>query len=633
MTFLKELKIENLSHTTGTKVLFNHINFSILNEQKVGLIGRNGNGKSTFLKVVAGVMDPDEGVLNKPGNYEIGYLSQEHDLDNEKNVLETVFAGDTPVMRAVRTYEQKIMELSIEPNNKKIQKQFTQAQTDMDTHNAWNADSSAKKILSILGISDMNRKIGEMSGGQKKRVALAQVLIQTPDLLILDEPTNHLDFEMITWLEKYLKNYKGALIVVTHDRYFLNRVVDRIIELTNGQLEEYSGNYQSYIEEKARREELQAASDHKANQLYKQELAWMREGVRARGTKQKARIERFEKLKGRVSQTTQDFNIEMDLASSRLGKQVFEFEEASYKIEENVILDQFNYIIQTHDRIGITGENGAGKSTFLNLLAEKIPLDSGLLRIGETVRVGYFQQDNIDVPDDKRIINYLQEVAEEVHRKDGTSLNITQLLDQFMFTSHQRGALIRSLSGGEKRRLYLIRLLMERPNVLLLDEPTNNLDIDTLNVLESYIEEFPGAVITVSHDRYFLDKITDKLLVFEGSGVIREYFGTAEEYFLKSQEKQRDQKEEKKVEAQTNENQKETVTKVKTKLSYMEEKEWSSIEDEITTLEGKIEELDAGIIKAGSDFVKIDELFREKSALQEKLDGKYERWEYLAQFV
>lgn len=633
MTFLKELKIENLSHTTGTKVLFNHINFSILNEQKVGLIGQNGNGKSTFLKVVAGVLDPDEGVLNKPGNYEIGYLSQEHDLDNEKNVLETVFAGDTPVMRAVRTYEQKIMELSIEPNNKKIQKQFTQAQTDMDTHNAWNADSSAKKILSILGISDMNRKIGEMSGGQKKRVALAQVLIQTPDLLILDEPTNHLDFEMITWLEKYLKNYKGALIVVTHDRYFLNRVVDRIIELTNGQLEEYSGNYQSYIEEKARREELQAASDHKANQLYKQELAWMREGVRARGTKQKARIERFEKLKGRVSQTTQDFNIEMDLASSRLGKQVFEFEEASYKIEENIILDQFNCVIQTHDRIGITGENGAGKSTFLNLLAEKIPLDSGLLRIGETVRVGYFQQDNIDVPDDKRIINYLQEVAEEVHRKDGTSLNITQLLDQFMFTSHQRGALIRSLSGGEKRRLYLIRLLMERPNVLLLDEPTNNLDIDTLNVLESYIEEFPGAVITVSHDRYFLDKITDKLLVFEGSGVIREYFGTAEEYFLKSQEKQRDQKEEKKVEAQTNENQKETITKVKTKLSYMEEKEWSSIEDEITTLEGKIEELDAGIIKAGSDFVKIDELFREKSALQEKLDGKYERWEYLAQFV
>lgn len=634
MTFLKELKIENLSHTTGSKVLFDDLDFSILNEQKVGLIGRNGNGKSTFLKVVAGVLDPDKGSLNKPGDYEIGYLSQEQELEDEKNVLETVFEGDTPVMRAVRNYEQKMLELSIDPESTTVQKQFTHAQTEMDTHNAWNADSSAKRILSILGISDMNKKVGEMSGGQKKRVALAQVLIQTPDLLILDEPTNHLDFEMITWLEKYLKNYKGALIVVTHDRYFLNRVVDRIVELTNGQLEEYSGNYQAYVEEKARREELQEAADHKANQLFKQELAWMREGVRARGTKQKARIERFENLKGRVSQTTQDFSIEMDLASSRLGKQVFEFEEASYQIEDNVILDHFNYIIQTHDRIGITGENGTGKSTFLNLLTEKIPLDSGILRVGETVRVGYFQQDNIDIPDDKRIINYLQEVAEEVNRKDGTSLNITQLLDQFMFTSQQRGALIRSLSGGEKRRLYLVRLLMERPNVLLLDEPTNNLDIDTLNVLESYIEEFPGAVLTVSHDRYFLDKITDKLLVFEGTGKIREFFGTAEEYFLKTQENQRiAQKEDKKEDKIINEEKAATSSKEKTKLNYMEEKEWATIEDEIMTLEGKIEELDEGIIKAGSDFVKIDELFREKTTSQEKLDKKYERWEYLAQFV
>ena len=634
MTFLKELKIENLSHTTGSKVLFDDLDFSILNEQKVGLIGRNGNGKSTFLKVVAGVLDPDKGSLNKPGDYEIGYLSQEQELEDEKNVLETVFEGDTPVMRAVRNYEQKMLELSIDPESTTVQKQFTHAQTEMDTHNAWNADSSAKRILSILGISDMNKKVGEMSGGQKKRVALAQVLIQTPDLLILDEPTNHLDFEMITWLEKYLKNYKGALIVVTHDRYFLNRVVDRIVELTNGQLEEYSGNYQAYVEEKARREELQEAADHKANQLFKQELAWMREGVRARGTKQKARIERFENLKGRVSQTTQDFSIEMDLASSRLGKQVFEFEEASYQIEDNVILDHFNYIIQTHDRIGITGENGTGKSTFLNLLTEKIPLDSGILRVGETVRVGYFQQDNIDIPDDKRIINYLQEVAEEVNRKDGTSLNITQLLDQFMFTSQQRGALIRSLSGGEKRRLYLVRLLMERPNVLLLDEPTNNLDIDTLNVLESYIEEFPGAVLTVSHDRYFLDKITDKLLVFEGTGKIREFFGTAEEYFLKTQENQRiAQKEDKKEDKIINEEKAATSSKEKTKLNYMEEKEWATIEDEIMTLEGKIEELDEGIIKAGSDFVKIDELFRKKTTSQEKLDKKYERWEYLAQFV
>ncbi len=636
MTVLKELKIEKLSLRTGTKILFENIDFSILNEQKVGLIGRNGNGKSTFLKVIAGSLEPDAGVLSKPGDYEVGYLSQEPDLDLDKNVLETVFAGDTPVMRAVRNYEQKMVELTDDPENEGIQKQFTRAQAEMDTQNAWNADSSAKRILTVLGITDMGKKVGEMSGGQRKRVALAQVLIQTPDLLILDEPTNHLDFEMITWLENYLKSYKGALLVVTHDRYFLDRIVDRIVELANGQLEEYTGNYQAYVEEKARREELQAASDHKANQLYKQELAWMREGVRARGTKQKARIERFEKLKGQVSQTTHGFNLEMDLASSRLGKQVFEFEEASYQIENNVILDDFTYIIQTHDRIGIAGVNGAGKSTFLNILAGKNSLDSGILRVGETVRIGYFQQDNIDVPGDKRIINYLQEVAEEVHRVDGTSLNISQLLEQFMFPTSQHGALIRSLSGGEKRRLYLVRLLMERPNVLLLDEPTNNLDIDTLNILEDYIEEFPGAVLTVSHDRYFLDKITDKLLVFEGDGNIHEFFGTAEEYFSEAQEKEKQvQIEERKEqqEDQLKEQPSRNKPKEKTKLSYMEEKEWATIEDEIMALETQIEELDAGIVEAGSDFGKIDQLYKEKSALQEKLDEKYERWEYLAQYI
>ncbi len=630
---LKELKIEKLSHRTGTKLLFEKIDFSILNEQKVGLIGRNGNGKSTFLKVIAGVLEPDAGVLNKPGEYTVGYLSQEPALNPEKTVLETVFAGDTPIMHAVRQYEQKMLELSKDPGNETLQKQFTRAQAEMDTQNAWNADSSAKKILSILGISDMNKRMNEMSGGQKKRAALAQVLIQTPDLLILDEPTNHLDFEMITWLENFLKNYKGALLVVTHDRYFLDRIVDRIVELNNGQLEEYTGNYQAYVEEKARREELKAAADHKANQLYKQELAWMREGVRARGTKQKARIERFEQLKGKVSQSSTGFNLEMDLASSRLGKQVFEFEEASYHIEQNVILDRFNYIIQTHDRIGITGVNGAGKSTFLNILAGKMPLDSGILRVGETVRIGYFQQDNIDVPGDKRMINYLQEVAEEVHRLDGTSMNISQLLEQFMFPTSQHGVLIRSLSGGERRRLYLVRLLMERPNVLLLDEPTNNLDIDTLNILEQYIEEFPGAVLTVSHDRYFLDKITDKLLVFEGDGVIREFFGTAEEYFLNAQAKDKQTQSVRQKEAQQNKQPALNQTKEKTKLSYMEEKEWATIEKDIMALEEQVEELEAGIVEAGSDFGTIDQLFKEKSALEEKLEKKYERWEYLTQFV
>ena len=628
---MKELKIESLSHTTGTKVLFDAIDFSIMNEQKVGLIGRNGNGKSTFLKIMAGIMEPDKGQITKQSDYQIAYLNQEPDLDPDATVIETAFSGKSPIMNTVRAYEQAMVELSLNPEDEKIQAKFTRAQQEMDTQDAWNADANAKKILTILGISDMSKKIGKMSGGQQKRVALAQVLIQTPDLLILDEPTNHLDFEMITWLENYLKGYKGALLVVTHDRYFLDRIVDTIVELDGGKLEVYPGNYQKYVEEKARREEEQEASSHKANRLFKQELAWMREGVRARGTKQKARIERFEKLKGQVSQSSQGFNLEINMASTRLGKQVYKLEDVRYQINNKVLLSDFDYIVQTHDRIGITGVNGSGKSTFLNLLTGKIKVDSGEILVGETVRVGYFQQDNIDVPGDKRVINYLQEIAEEVHRKDGTSVNISQLLEQFMFPRSQHGALIRSLSGGEKRRLYLVRLLMERPNVLLLDEPTNNLDIDTLNVLEAYIEEFPGAVLTVSHDRYFLDKVTDKLLVFEGEGRIKEFFGTAEEYFTnevgKEKEVTKGNVDKPKMTKQP------SNSKEKTKLSYMEEKEWATIEDEIMILETKIEEADEQIIESGSDFGKIDGIYKEKTTLQEELDYKYERWEYLSQYV
>lgn len=628
---MKEIKIENLSHSIGAKELFNQINFSIINEQKVGLIGRNGNGKSTFLKVLAGKLDPEKGKILKPGDYQIGYLSQEPNLNPTQTVLETAFEGNTPIMNAVRSYEQLLLELTEEPNDKKIQTQFTKAQQQMDTNDAWNADSSAKRILSILGIKDMEQNIGSMSGGQQKRVALAQVLIQTPDLLILDEPTNHLDFEMITWLENYLMNYKGALIVVTHDRYFLDRIVDKIVELENGHLQEYSGNYQSYVSEKAELEEQLASSEQKAKQLFKQELAWMREGVRARGTKQKARIERFEKLKGQVSQSGQNFNLNIDLASSRLGKQVFELYDASYSINHQVILKDFDYIIQTHDRIGITGANGSGKSTFLNLLSGKIKLDTGELVVGDTVRIGYFQQDNINVPEDKRVINYLQEIADEVAKKDGSHANVSQLLEQFMFPRPQHGAYIRSLSGGEKRRLYLIRILMERPNVLLLDEPTNNLDIDTLNVLEEYIENFPGAVIVVSHDRYFLDKITDKLLVFEGQGFVNEFFGTSDEYFESIEKEKAKQKTKKKRDYKgTQESHQE---KTKTKLSYLEEKEWATIEEDIMDLEIKIEALDEEINNAGSDYEKIEKFYQEKTSLQEKLNEKYQRWEYLSEFV
>lgn len=629
---MKEIKIEQLSHSTASKQLFNKIDLSIRGQEKIGLIGRNGTGKSTLLKVIAGKFEPDAGAILKPQNYQIAYLSQEPDLDPNKNVLETVFEKDTPIMNTVRDYQRVLAQLEKDPADELIQKKFTKAQQAMDSMDAWNADAQAKRILTILGINNMNQLIKEMSGGQQKRVALAQVLMESADLLILDEPTNHLDFEMIRWLENYLMNYKGALLMVTHDRYFLERVVEQIVELDQGALEFYPGSYHKYLEEKAIREEIKAEADRKNKKLYQQELAWMREGVRARGTKQKARIERFEKLQGQVSQSNSTFQLTMNLATSRLGRQVFKLEDASYQINDRPILDDFSYIVQRHDRIGITGANGAGKSTLLNILAQKTALDSGQLTVGETVRIGYFQQDNIDLPGDVRVINYLQDVANEVQRKDGTSTNISQLLEQFMFPKAQHGSLIRSLSGGEKRRLYLVRLLMERPNVLLFDEPTNNLDIDTMNILEDYLDDFPGAVIVVSHDRYFLDKITDKLLVFEGNGDIREFYGTADEYFAKTEQEERATESVKEkvapVVAKT-----EAKPKTKTRLSYMEEKEWASIEDEITNLEQRIEELDSEIVAAGSDFGKIDSLYKEKTALEEELETKYERWEYLSQFV
>ncbi|MDN6194968.1 MAG: ABC-F family ATP-binding cassette domain-containing protein [Atopostipes suicloacalis] len=632
MVLLKEIRIENLSHSTTSKKLFDSIDLSIRTGEKLGLIGRNGSGKSTMLKVVAGEFEPDIGKVMKAQDYQIAYLSQDTNLAADKDVLETVFAKDTPIMNTVREYQKILGKLEKEPESKELQKKFTKAQQNMDSMDAWNADAQAKRILSILGIEEMSKKIGKMSGGQQKRVALAQVLIESADLLILDEPTNHLDFEMIRWLENYLINYKGALLMVTHDRYFLDRVVGQIIELSQASLEIYPGSYNKYLEEKAIREEIKAENQRKNKQLYKQELAWMREGVRARGTKQKARIERFEKLKGQVSKSDSNFDLTIDLASSRLGKQVFKLEEASYQINDLTILKDFDYIVQRHDRIGITGTNGAGKSTLLNILAGKINLDSGDLLIGETVRIGYFQQDNIDLPAEQRMIQYLQEVANEVKRKDGRSTNISQLLEQFMFPKTQHGALIRSLSGGEKRRLYLVRLLMERPNVLLFDEPTNNLDIDTMNVLEDYLDDFPGAVLVVSHDRYFLDKVTDKLLVFEGMGDIHEFYGTADEYFEDYEEEKKES--ENKKENHEKISKKETEKpKEKTKLSYMEEKEWETIEEDIMGIEYTIEVLEEKIAEAGSDFEEIEDIYQEKIILEKELEERYERWEYLSQFI
>lgn len=629
---MKELKIEKLNHSYGIKQLFHQIDFSIIENQKIGIIGVNGTGKTSFLNILAGEIEPDSGEISMPGEYRIGYLKQKQELDLDKTVLDTIFDGDTPLMNCVRVYETILQKLSEDPLNEKVQEQFTKAEQQMTIEDAWNASSSAKAILNKLGIEDTGKIVGDLSGGQQKRVALAQVLIQEPDLLILDEPTNHLDFEMIKWLETFLSNYKGALLLVTHDRYFLDQVVNRIVELSKGTLEEYTGNYQEYVKQKAEREEKEAQAAHKKKQLYKQELAWMRAGVKARGTKQQARINRFEELKDTVHQSSGEESVNMQLSGSRLGKKVLELEAASFKRNEQVILDDFHLIIQKNDRIGITGENGSGKTTFLNILANRTPLDTGILTIGETVKIAYYTQTNEELDLDKRVINYLREIAEEVKLADGTQMSVAQLLEQFLFNRQMHGSKIASLSGGEKRRLYLLKLLMEQPNVLILDEPTNDLDIQTLTVLEEYISQFSGAVIAVSHDRYFLDKIAEKLLLFKGNGHIDEYYGKMTHYLEEQEQQQKEISANKKLKNPVP-SKKQKKVKEKTKLTYMEEKEWATIEEEIFELETELEEIKEEMIKAGSDYTQISELNQKQTEIEEALEQKMNRWEYLSEYV
>ncbi|EGO6041927.1 ABC-F family ATP-binding cassette domain-containing protein, partial [Enterococcus faecalis] len=542
---------------------------------------------------------------------------------------EAVFQGDSPIIKAVKNYELALAALSENGLDEGVQRRYTQAEEAMNKQDAWTADTNAKIILQKLGIPTLEKKIGELSGGQLKRVSLAQVLIEAPDLLLLDEPTNHLDYETIEWLENFLNNYRGAVLMVTHDRYFLDRVTNRIFELSFGKLYEYKGNYETYVMEKAERERVAVEQEEKRKRLFKQELAWMRAGVQARGTKQQARIDRFQDLKENLHQVQTNGTLEVDFATQRLGKKVLEIKEGNYAIDHKQLLKDFNLLIQANDRIGITGKNGAGKSTLLNILAGRIPLESGLYSIGETVRIGYYTQQNEEMDPNQRMIAYLQEAAEEVKRSDGSSVGVAEMLERFLFPRFMHGTLIGKLSGGEKRRLYLLKLLISQPNVLLLDEPTNDLDIDTLTILEDYIQTFKGAVIAVSHDRYFLDKTMDKLLVFQGNSQILSFYGTMSEYLA-------NQKEQEKVkEKPLNKPVKEASTekKEKTKLTYMEQKEWATIEEDITQLETKLETLTEEMNHQGDDFVRLQELQEAVTATEQLLEEKMNRWEYLSEYA
>lgn len=629
---MQTLRIEHLTKTYGEKTLFEDADFIINEHDRIGLIGTNGSGKTTLLNAISGLDPADSGELIAPNDYRIGYLKQMPELDASKTIIEAVFDGAGPVFQTIRNYEEALEAYGKNPEDERLARRYSEAEDRMNQEDAWTAESDVKTILTQLHISDWNQKTGTLSGGQRKRVGLAQVLIQAPDLLILDEPTNHLDFDSIEWLQSYLTAYKGALLVVTHDRYFLDQIASRIIELSFGKLYFYTGNYQDFVAAKAERVERELAAEHKQQQLYKKELAWMRTGAKARTTKQQARINHFNELKDGLNKVQVDGKVDISLGQQRLGKKVLEVKNGTLTLDDHRIIDDFSMLVQAGDRIGITGVNGAGKSSFLNMLAGDLPLDSGELIVGETVRMAYYRQQTEDIPGDKRIISYLNEVGQSVVNKNGERVSTTQLLEQFLFPRFMHGTLIRKLSGGEKRRLYLLKLLMSAPNVLLLDEPTNDLDIGTLTILEDYLDSFDGTVITVSHDRYFLDKVADNLLIFKGQAQIERYTGLFTDYLKKEEEQGR----EKKTAARPQEKapEKKPEKKEKTKLTYAEQMEFEKLEGEIEELDEKKAELEEEMNSVpGSDYGKLGDLQRQIDEIDRQSEEAMERWEYLGQYV
>jgi len=626
------LSLEDISKNYGLKPLFSSVTLGLDEADKIGVIGANGSGKTTLLRIIAGVEQADTGRVIIASEKVIGYLPQNPAFNKDDTVLDTVFEANNEIMRLLGEYEMACHELSLtDTPNEKLLSRVSVLAHKLETAGGWELETTAKNVLTQLGIDDVSAKMGELSGGQRKRVALAHALLSRPDLLILDEPTNHLDADTITWLESYLERYTGALLLVTHDRYFLDRVTTRILEIDRGNVQSFAGNYAYYLEKKEEQEARREAEGIKRDAIIRRELAWLRRGAKARTTKQKARVDRAEELMAQPRDKAKA-TLDISVASSRLGKKILELQDIDKAYGERILLKDFNYTLKRGDRIGIIGANGSGKTTLIDIVARRIQPDAGNVEVGQTIVPGYYDQENRQLNDEQRVIDYIREGAERIETADGTIISAGQMLEKFLFPPSAQYDRIGLLSGGERRRLYLLHVLMGAPNLLLLDEPTNDLDIQTLVRLEEYLETFAGCLLVVSHDRYFLDRTVEHIFRFEGEGVVRQYPGN---YSTFAEIRERETVETTKQTAEKSSKPAVAPKDINTprKLSFKERRELETLEAEIEKAEARKIHIETELATNASDSALVQKLYTELQLLNEKLERDVERWSELAELA